>query len=113
MLVLKILEGQHIYIDDGAITLTLLERTGNYAKIGIDAPESVKILREALCPEGPARCCRCGGKLPPPSSDGMRVSASTGCLGVVDHGSGRCGAFVSSALWGDVPAGQERKDGAA
>jgi hypothetical protein len=107
MLVLKILEGQKIYIDDGAIEVCLISVGGNYGRIGITAPLAVKVLRQGACREGPARCCRCGGLLPPPGSDGVRVKASTGCQGEQDTDSGRCQAFAASTLWPDgtiVPA---------
>jgi len=113
MLVLKILEGQKIYIDDGAVTLTLLKREGNWAKIGIDAPREIKVMRQGACPEGPSRCCKCGGLLPPADSTGVRVTYSTGCPGAPDRESDRCPAFMASPLWGDEPVEAERKGGAA
>ena len=113
MLVLKILHQQKIYIDGGAITLTLTDSGYNWAKIGVDAPSSVSIHREGICPQGPTRCCRCGGKLPPPGEDGERALAHTGCRGKADPDTGRCLAFAAEKLCGDAQVGHEREDGAA
>ena len=93
--------------------MTVLHVGNNWAKIGIDAPADVAVVRDELLPDGPTNCCRCGGALPPPGPDGFRVTASTGCLGTMDSASGRCGVFVVSALWGDLPTTPERTDGAA
>lgn len=113
MLVLKVQLGQKVYINDGAITVQLTSSGTNWCKLGITAPKTVKILRQAVCPEGPARCSRCGGLLPPPGADGMRVVASTGCDIEPDTESGRCRSFMRSALWGDSVSGQNSKGGAA
>lgn len=102
MLVLRRLVGRKIYIDGGRITLELLDVQGNSAKIGITAPRSVLIQRDDAPFQGPIRCCRCGGLLPPPGPDGQRVTLSTACHGEPDSESGRCRAFLASTLWGDV-----------
>ena len=47
MLVLSRRVGEKIEID-GGITVTILELRGNLVRVGIDAPENVKILREEL-----------------------------------------------------------------
>jgi len=113
MLVIKRKLGRKIYIDGGRIVLTLTSAGPDWAKVGIDAPKTMSILRDELAPEGPACCCRCGGLLPPAGPDGVRVKASTGCLGEIDPVSDRCQAFATSALWGDAPPAEKKKDGAA
>lgn len=113
MLVLRIQKGQKIYINDGAITLTLTHAGSDWAKIGVDAPISVKVLRQEVCPDGPSRCCRCGGTLPPPGPTGLRFVGSTGCRGEQDSESGRCQVFAAAKAWGDAPAGPESKGGVA
>jgi carbon storage regulator CsrA len=113
MLVLKRKLGTKIYIDGGAITLTVVEAQCGFCKIGIEAPPGVSVLREELAPDGPTHCCWCGGLLPPADATGVRVKASTGCQGRADPVSDRCQAFAASALWGDAPPAEKKKDGAA
>ncbi len=47
MLVLSRKPGEKIVID-GSITITVVEAQGNRVRIGIEAPEDVRILREEL-----------------------------------------------------------------
>ena len=47
MLVLTRKAGEKVVIGDG-ITVTVLEVTGNRIRVGIDAPEDVRILRAEL-----------------------------------------------------------------
>jgi carbon storage regulator CsrA len=113
MLVLKRKLGEKIYIDGGLIEIELVEAGRDWCKLGITAPASVSVLRDDLIPEGPPRCCHCGGQLPPPGPDGVRPTARPGCGGECDEVSGRCSAFLASTLWGNLPIGPEREDGAA
>ena len=77
MLVLTRKPGEKVVIGDN-ITLTVVEVQGNRVRIGIDAPDQVRILRGELAgwPEEPAACagpadpaCPCGAEevRPPPS----------------------------------------------
>ena len=68
MLVLTRKPGEKVVIGNG-ITVTVVGVTGNKVRVGIDAPEQVRILRgELACwHEGPAACdgpadpaCPCG-----------------------------------------------------
>jgi len=52
MLVLNRMEGQSIIID-GNIKISILEIKGGRAKIGIDAPGNIKIVREELIEKHP------------------------------------------------------------
>lgn len=113
MLVLKMPINRKIYIDGGRIELEVLSVGGNFAKLGFTAPRSVEILREDLCPNGPNYCSRCGGQLPPAALSNHRDRAEPGCRGTPDEASGRCRAYLASTLWGDLPIGPERKEGAA
>lgn len=110
MLVIRRRRGTKIFIDGGRITLTVTDVQGDAAKIGLELPRGMNVAREELMPDGASRCCRCGGTLPPAGSDGLRVKASTGCHGDPDPESDRCRAFAASALWGDTPAGPERRE---
>ena len=47
MLVLSRREGESVVLDE-AITVTVLELHGNFVRLGIDAPDNVKILRDEL-----------------------------------------------------------------
>ena len=47
MLVLSRREGESIVLD-GEITVTVLELHGNFVRLGVDAPDNVKILRDEL-----------------------------------------------------------------
>jgi carbon storage regulator CsrA len=113
MLVLKRRTGQKIYIDDGVIEIELLWVGDNWVKLGITAPAGVQVARDDILPEGPSRCCRCGGDLPPGAFGGQPPCGQAKCSGSPDSHSGRCGNFLDSALWGDALAGDEKKDGAA
>jgi carbon storage regulator len=57
MLVLTRKPGEQVVIGNG-ITVTVVEVTGNKVRVGIDAPDQVRILRgELVCwQEGPAAC---------------------------------------------------------
>lgn len=47
MLVLSRRRGESIVLE-GGITVTVLELTGNFVRLGVDAPDDVKILRSEL-----------------------------------------------------------------
>ena len=47
MLVLSRREGESIVLD-GELTVTVLELHGNFVRLGVDAPDNVKILRDEL-----------------------------------------------------------------
>ena len=76
MLVLTRRPGEKVVVGDG-ITVTVVEVTGNKVRVGIDAPDQVRMLRgEFACrQEEPAACdgpadsaCPCGeedGRPPP------------------------------------------------
>lgn len=53
MLVLSRKRGEAIIIGDG-VKVTLLDIRGDRVRIGIDAPEEVKVLREEIAPRAPA-----------------------------------------------------------
>ena len=111
MLVLKIKREEKIYINGGEITIQLCDSGISWAKLGFTAPASVNIQREQLCLQGPTRCCKCGGTLPPSRRDGLHLKLSTGCGGTPHPDSGRCQAFASSSLWeqlADLIGGEER-----
>ena len=77
MLVLTRKPGEKVVIGNG-IAVTVVAVTGNQVRVGIDAPDQVRILRAELLggQEGPAACdgpadpaCPCGEEevRPPPS----------------------------------------------
>ena len=113
MLVLKMLLGQKIYIDGGRIEVQLVGVQGNSAKLGFTAPAEVRIHRSCHLHDGPSRCCRCGGTLPPAGSEGTCRTPGVTCAGRPDPETGRCGVFLASTLWGDAQAGTGGRDGAA
>lgn len=113
MLVLKLKEGQKVFINGGEIEVCFLHAQDRSAKIGFTAPSSVNILRESICPEGPTRCCHCGGKLPPAGADGERAIVYQGCSGEKDPDNGMCRAFIAEVLCGDAGVGPEREEGGA
>ena len=53
MLILSRYEGESLILktSDGEIVVSLQQTKGNSAKIGIEAPESVLVLREELLPD--------------------------------------------------------------
>jgi carbon storage regulator len=55
MLVLSRREGEAIILEtsDGPITIRLTEYNGSQTRIGVEAPRSVKVLREELLEESP------------------------------------------------------------
>lgn len=53
MLVLTRNRGEGIVID-GVIRIQVMQSTGSRVRIGIEAPDSMRILREELLPAGPA-----------------------------------------------------------
>lgn len=113
MLVLKLSLQEQIYIDGGAITLMLTDARDGCAKIGITAPRSVSIVREELMPDGPTRCCKCGGTFPPRGIAGERLAGGNGICGNSDSDSGKpCTCAIGFASVGPS-AGPESKDGAA
>lgn len=113
MLVLKIKNGQRVFINGGEIEVMVCETDRGWAKIGVTAPMSVTVMRAELLPEGPSRCCHCGGQLPHPGPDGVRPAASDDCRGELDPVSGRCRAFLEPTACGDLPLSPARSDGAA
>jgi carbon storage regulator len=50
MLVLGRKEGQQIMLDNN-IVIKVVSVQGTYVKVGIEAPRSVKVYREEICPE--------------------------------------------------------------
>ena len=113
MLVLKVQKYQKVFLNGGAITLRVTDCDRGWAKIGIEAPKSVKVMREGLIAEEPTHCCHCGGTLPPPDVDGAPVTGRGSCAGEPDTESGRCRAFLASTLWGDIVIPPEREEGNA
>jgi carbon storage regulator CsrA len=55
MLVLSRREGEAIILEtsDGPITIRLTEYNGNQTRVGVEAPRSVKVLREELLDDAP------------------------------------------------------------